>query len=83
VAASDRGAVLVALGLAVRRLRTERGMTQEALAEASGLHPRYVSDIERGRRNVGIVNLDRLAVALEVRLDELMAKLEDERRNDR
>ena len=77
--ASDRGPVLVALGLAVRRLRTERGMTQEALAEASGLHPRYVSDIERGRRNVGIVNLDRLAVALELGLDELTAILEDER----
>jgi XRE family aerobic/anaerobic benzoate catabolism transcriptional regulator len=83
VVASDRGAVLVALGLAVRRLRTERGMTQEALAEASGLHPRYVSDIERGRRNVGIVNLDRLAVALGVRLDELTATVEDERRSSR
>ena len=73
----------MALGLAVRRLRTERGMTQEALAEASGLHPRYVSDIERGRRNVGIVNLDRLAVALGVRLDELTATVEDERRSSR
>jgi transcriptional regulator with XRE-family HTH domain len=65
---------LVALGQAVRTLRLARGLTQEALAEASGLHPRYVSDVERGRRNVGFINLERLAKALDVDLSEFMTE---------
>jgi transcriptional regulator with XRE-family HTH domain len=71
--------VLVALGQAVRALRLERGFSQERLAEESGLHPRYVSDVERGRRNVGMVNIDRLARALAVDLPTLMAGVEAER----
>ncbi|HYN69323.1 MAG TPA: helix-turn-helix transcriptional regulator [Candidatus Eisenbacteria bacterium] len=68
--------VLVALGRAVRSIRLERGYSQERLAEESGLHPRYVSDVELGKRNVGMVNVDRLAVALSVDLSTLMAKVE-------
>lgn len=73
--------VLVALGQAVRALRLERGFSQERLAEESGLHPRYISDVERGRRNVGMVNVDRLARALSVDLPTLMAKVEGARRS--
>jgi transcriptional regulator with XRE-family HTH domain len=72
--------VLLALGQAVRALRLERGCSQERLAEESGLHPRYVSDVERGRRNVGMVNVDRLSRALSVDLPTLMAKVEVLRR---
>lgn len=57
----------------------ERGFSQERLAEEFGLHPRYVSDVERGRRNVGMVNVDRLARALSVDLPTLMASVEEER----
>jgi transcriptional regulator with XRE-family HTH domain len=71
--------VLVALGQAVRALRLERGFSQERLAEESGLHPRYVSDVERGRRNVGMVNVDRLSRALSVDLPTLMARVEAQR----
>ena len=71
--------VLVALGRAVRTLRLGRGFSQEQLAEAAGLHPRYVSDVERGRRNVGMVNVDRLARALSVDLPTLMAEVEKTR----
>jgi transcriptional regulator with XRE-family HTH domain len=67
---------LVALGHAIRNLRLTKGLTQEALAEAAGLHPRYVSDVERGRRNIGFVNLDRLAAALGVDLPAFMAEVE-------
>ena len=71
--------VLIALGQAVRSLRLERGFSQERLAEESGLHPRYISDVERGRRNVGMVNVDRLARALSVYLPTLMAGVEAQR----
>lgn len=74
--ATERPAVLIALGRAVRNLRVARGLTQERLAEASGLHPRYVSDIETGRRNVGMINLDRLATALGTDLPTLMAEVD-------
>ena len=72
--------VLAAFGRAVRKVRLERGMSQEGLAEAAGIHPRYVSDVERGRRNVGMVNVERLARALAVDLPTLMTEVEAQRR---
>lgn len=59
-----RNGILAALGANVRRQRDTRGLTQEKLAEKSGLDPTYVSGIERGLRNPGIVNVARLARAL-------------------
>ena len=73
---------LVALGHAVRTLRLAHGLTQEGLAEAAGLHPRYVSDVERGRRNIGFLNLERLAEALSIDLSAFMAEVEAARRKD-
>jgi transcriptional regulator with XRE-family HTH domain len=65
---------LAAFGQAVRALRLERGFSQERLAEESGLHPRYISDVERGRRNISLVNIERLGIALGVDLPTLLAE---------
>lgn len=70
---------LRAFGAAVRALRIARGLTQERLAEGAGLHTTYVSDVERGRRTIGFVNLDRLAVALAVGLPTLMREVDARR----
>ena len=51
-------------GERVRKLRLERGLTQEALAARAGLHSTYVGGIERGERNVGLDNIIKLARAL-------------------
>ncbi len=59
-----RDPVLAALGQSVRRRRETRELTQEKLAEKSGLDPTYISGIERGLRNPGIKNVARLAKAL-------------------
>jgi transcriptional regulator with XRE-family HTH domain len=56
----------------VKRQRLKLGMTQEQLAEAADLHWTYVSGIERGLRNVSIVNLFNIANALKVRVRDLV-----------
>lgn len=67
--------VPVSIGLRVRARRQELGLSQEQLAERSGLHRTYVGSIERGERNVASVNLVRLAEALEIDAGELLRGL--------
>ena len=66
---------LVALGQKVRRFRLEAGLSQEELADRSGLHRNYVGGIERGERNVGVLAFIRLAAALDTTPSELFAEL--------
>jgi transcriptional regulator with XRE-family HTH domain len=56
------------------RLRREKGLTQEQVAERSGFSQQYISGLERGRRNPTIVSLFELAQALGVDYLELLAK---------
>ena len=56
----------VEFGKRVRRRRTKLGISQEELGFRSGLHPTYVSGIERGERNLSLMNLVRLAQGLGV-----------------
>jgi transcriptional regulator with XRE-family HTH domain len=51
-------------GFAVKACREALGLTQEELAERAGIHRTYLSDIERGARNVSLLNIERLAAAL-------------------
>ena len=60
-----------AFGHRVRLLRAVRGMSQEDLAEAAGVHRTYVSSLERGLRNIGLDNIYALADALGVEPSEL------------
>lgn len=55
----------------MRRLRKARGLSQEALAAESGLDRTYVSSCERGRRNISVDNICKLAWALDVDVREL------------
>ena len=60
------------LGSNIRRLRTERGLTQEAFADLANIHRTYVSDIERGARNPTITIVQRLGDALGVEAADLL-----------
>jgi transcriptional regulator with XRE-family HTH domain len=62
-----------AVGLAVRRVRRQRRLSQEQLAAEALLHRTYISDIERGVRNASLTSLVRIADALEVKLSRLIA----------
>ena len=64
--------VLEKLGLAVRRYRKARGLSQEKLAERAGLDRSYIGGIERGLRNVTIMKLQQVAQALDVTLADLV-----------
>lgn len=55
----------------LRRIRTEKNISQENLAFLSGMDRTYVSGIERGKRNVSLVNINKIALALNVEIKEL------------
>ena len=65
-----------ALGRAIRELREERGLSQEALAHAADLHPTWVSHLESGRVNPAWGTVQRVAEALGVTVSELAARSE-------
>jgi transcriptional regulator with XRE-family HTH domain len=65
-----------ALGMAAKVRRDELKLSQEALALRSGLHQRWISNVETGRRNPSYTNLRRLAAALELTASELIARAE-------
>lgn len=60
------------LGRNLRRLREEKGWSQETYAEEAGIHRTYVSDIERGARNPTILVLEKLAAPFGVTASQLL-----------
>ena len=60
------------LGWNLRRLRQEKGLSQEHFAFEAGIHRTYVSDIERGARNPTITVVEKLAVALGTTASQLL-----------
>lgn len=76
---SDPTRLLARVGQRVRDLRHERGWTLKALAEETGLSPRFVSQLEAGQGNIAIGRLARVAQALEVPLEDLVRAERDPR----
>lgn len=64
--------LLQKFGLHLASIRQEKGLSQEQLAEMSGLHRTYISSLERGKRNPTIVTLSALSNALNISLSELI-----------
>lgn len=74
---ADRSVVQRRLGRAVKRVRVDRGLTQEQVSAASGLHPTYISDIERGARNPSWEAITRLADGIGVPVAEISRAYDD------
>ncbi len=56
----------------IKRLRREQGISQEALADKAGLHRTYIGAVERGERNITLLNANRIAEALDVKLSDCL-----------
>jgi transcriptional regulator with XRE-family HTH domain len=67
--------IRIRFGRAVRRIREEQGIVQEEAAERCGLHRTYYSGIERGVRNVSLVNIERIGKGLKTSLPELFKRV--------
>jgi transcriptional regulator with XRE-family HTH domain len=75
-----------AFGRAIRQLRDEQDLSQEALGQKSGLHRNYIGGIERGERNPSLTNISKIARTLGTEPSRLLAlteKLEPRRRGRR
>lgn len=65
---------LLNLGKAIRSIRLDKGISQEALADISGIDRSYMGGIERGEHNLALINMKRIANALEITISALMNK---------
>jgi transcriptional regulator with XRE-family HTH domain len=67
--------IRIRFGRAVRRIREEQGINQEEAADRCGLHRTYYSGIERGVRNVSLVNIEKIGKGLKMSLPELFRRI--------
>jgi transcriptional regulator with XRE-family HTH domain len=65
-------ALLKAFGKRIRDLRTARGLSQEKLAELTGFHRTYIGMVERGERNLSLLNVAVFAKCFEMPISELL-----------
>lgn len=72
----DPATLLHLLGATLRQYRQRQGLTHKALAAQTGLDQSYVGEIERGERNVSVLNLVRLADALKLPVTHLLAPVD-------
>lgn len=69
--------VLKAFGRKVREKRGEKGLSQEALADAAGLDRSYLGSVERGERNLALQNIVKIAAALDMTASDLLKDISD------
>ncbi len=67
--------ILLDFGKAIRRLRIEKGISQEAFADMCDLHRTYISDVELGKRNVSLENIQKMATALNMSISDVFLEV--------
>ena len=63
------------IGQRIRNYRTQKGLSQEKLAELAGCHPTYIGQLERGEKNATLESVEKIASATDISLSELFDKL--------
>jgi len=64
--------IIKRIGLNITIIREKQGLTQEKLAELAGLHRAYIGQIERGEKNIGLKNLEKIAKGLNIPISSLI-----------
>ena len=67
--------ILVLFGEVIREIRKEKKLSQEALANKSGLHRTYIGMVERGEKNISLKNISKLSKGLQVPIPEIFKRL--------
>lgn len=57
-------------GQSLKKIRNNKNLSQEKLASISGLHRTYISDVERGNKNISLQNIEKIAKALKVKMSD-------------
>jgi transcriptional regulator with XRE-family HTH domain len=65
--------ILIKFGVRVREIRKQKGLSQEELAHEADLHRTYIGMIERAEKNITLINIEKIANALEVDLKSLLS----------
>lgn len=63
--------LITQFGKRIRQLRTARGLSQEKLAELTGFHRTYIGMVERGERNISLLNIGTFAQTFDIRVSDL------------
>ncbi|WP_447636917.1 helix-turn-helix domain-containing protein [Flavobacterium microcysteis] len=69
---NEKSQILLRFGENVRRLRISKGLSQEQLAHIADLHRTYIGMIERAEKNITLINIEKIAKALETDLKNLL-----------
>jgi transcriptional regulator with XRE-family HTH domain len=65
--------ILIQFGERVRELRKEKGLSQEQLAYKANLHRTYIGMIERAEKNITLSNIQKIAIALNIKLKDIFS----------
>lgn len=68
--------ILIKFGKAIRQTRSERQISQEEFADMCGMHRSYMSDVELGKRNVSLENIEKIANAFSMSVSQLFVIVE-------
>lgn len=73
--------LIIDIGIMIAEFRNKKKISQETLAEKSGIHRTYLSEVEGGKRNPTILVLNKIIVALEVSMSEFFERVEEKGKN--
>jgi transcriptional regulator with XRE-family HTH domain len=68
----NKSDILIRFGLRLKEIRKARGLSQEKLAENANLHRTYIGMIERAEKNITLINIEKIALALNVEIKDLL-----------
>jgi transcriptional regulator with XRE-family HTH domain len=72
---SEKYVYLKKVGLSIRQARQKKGLSQESLALAADIDRSYIGGVERGERNIAIINLKKIADALKISVSQLLKRI--------